>query len=166
MYEESVKYLNRAVADELAAIHQYMYFHFQLDDQGLGRMALMFKQNAIAEMIHLERLAERILFLKGDVEMKAIYEAKQIHDPVEMLKFACKAETDAIKLYNDFAKKCGESADSNTKKLFEDLVTDEEDHYDQFDTELEKIDKYGASYLALQSMGGDGTDGGAGGGGA
>jgi len=32
MYEQSVKLLNQAVGDELFAIHQYMYFHFQCDD--------------------------------------------------------------------------------------------------------------------------------------
>ena len=27
----SIALLNRAVADELLAVHQYMYFHFHLD---------------------------------------------------------------------------------------------------------------------------------------
>ena len=30
--EVSIKLLNRAVADELLAVHQYMYFHFRCDD--------------------------------------------------------------------------------------------------------------------------------------
>ena len=34
MHEKSVELLNRAVADELSAVHQYMYFHFHCDDQG------------------------------------------------------------------------------------------------------------------------------------
>jgi bacterioferritin (cytochrome b1) len=59
------------VADELAAVHQYMYFHFHLDDQGFAPLAKLFKRTAIAEMGHVEALAERILFLKGDVPMKA-----------------------------------------------------------------------------------------------
>jgi len=36
--------------------------------------------------------------------------------------------------------------------VFEDLVTDEERHFDQFDTELENIAKFGERYLALQSI--------------
>ena len=28
MHEKSVELLNKAVADELSAVHQYMYFHF------------------------------------------------------------------------------------------------------------------------------------------
>ena len=66
---ESIRLLNQAVADELQAVHQYMYFHFHLDDQGFNPLSNLFKMIAIQEMGHVELLAERILFLKGDVEM-------------------------------------------------------------------------------------------------
>jgi bacterioferritin len=39
-----------------------------------------------------------------------------------------------------------------SKKLFEELVTDEERHYDQYDTEVDNMVKYGDNYLALQSI--------------
>ena len=85
MHEKSIELLNRAVADELAAVHQYMYFHFHLDDQGFGPLAMLFKQTAIEEMRHVEVLAERILFLKGDVEMVPAGPVEQITDPQKML---------------------------------------------------------------------------------
>ncbi len=56
---------------KLSAIHQYLYFHFHLDDQGYDHLAGMFKRTAIQEMGHVEALADRILFLKGDVDMAA-----------------------------------------------------------------------------------------------
>ena len=55
--QRSIDLLNRAIADELAAVHQYMYFHFHLDDQGFGPLSLLFRQTAIEEMGHVERLA-------------------------------------------------------------------------------------------------------------
>jgi bacterioferritin len=36
--------------------------------------------------------------------------------------------------------------------LFEDLVVDEERHNDQYETEMENMDKFGDGYLALQSI--------------
>ena len=33
MHEKSIELLNKGAADELAAVHQYMYFHFHCDDQ-------------------------------------------------------------------------------------------------------------------------------------
>ena len=33
-YAKSIELLNKAVADEMFAVNQYMYFHFHLDDMG------------------------------------------------------------------------------------------------------------------------------------
>ena len=62
MKEKSIELLNKAIADELSAVHQYMYFHFHCDDQGYDLLAGLFKKTAIDEMIHIEKLAERIPF--------------------------------------------------------------------------------------------------------
>lgn len=152
MHENSVKLLNKAVADELSAVHQYMYFHFHCDDLGYDLLAGLFKRTAIEEMVHIERLAERILFLKGEVEMTASMEVKKITDVQEMLKLAAKMEEQSAKDYNQWANECSANADSVSKKLFEDLVSDEERHFDQYDTELDNMAKFGDRYLALQSI--------------
>ena len=59
----SIKLLNKAVSEELSAIHQYMYFHFILDDLGYDLLASIFKKTAIEEMLHTEKYAERIILL-------------------------------------------------------------------------------------------------------
>ncbi|MBW7865032.1 MAG: bacterioferritin [Candidatus Hydrogenedens sp.] len=151
-HEKSVELLNKAVADEMSAVHQYMFFHFHCDDQGYDLLANLFKRTAIEEMLHIERLAERILFLKGDVLMEAAEGVKKVTDVKEMLEMACKMEQDSANAYNKWANECSANADSVSKKLFEDLVVDEERHFDQYDTELEHLDKYGENYLALQSI--------------
>jgi bacterioferritin len=152
MHEESIKVLNQAIADEMWAIHQYMYFHFHCDDQGYDPLAALFKKTAIEEMLHTERLAERVLFLKGEVEMKASREVAKIHNISEMLDKAKEMEQMSVRDYNRFARECMENADSATKRIFEDLVIDEERHLDQFETQEEHIEKYGEQFLALQSF--------------
>jgi bacterioferritin len=152
MHEKSVELLNKAVADELLAVHQYMYFHFHCDDQGYDLLASLFKQTAIEEMLHTERLAERILFLKADVEMGTLAGVATIQNVSEMLKRAREMEEMSIQDYNRWANECAANADSVSKKLFEDLVAEEERHFDQYDIELENMDKFGEGYLALQSI--------------
>jgi len=152
MHEKSIELLNKAIADELTAVHQYMYFHFHCDDQGYDLLAGLFRKTAIEEMLHIERLAERILFLKGEVEMTASAEVQKIHDVEGMLKLAAKMETDSARSYNLWANECSANADSVSKKLFEDLVVDEERHFDQYDTELDNMARFGDRYLALQSI--------------
>ncbi len=152
MHEKSVVLLNKAVADELTAVHQYMYFHFHCDDQGFDLLAAMFRKTAIEEMMHVEQLAERILFLKGDVEMKASAEVKKVTEVEEMLKMARSMEEQSARDYNQWANECSANADSVSKKLFEQLVIDEERHYDESDNELENLQRFGKEYLALQSI--------------
>ena len=90
--EKSIELLNKSVADELAAVQQYMYFHFHLDDLGFTPLAKLFKRTAIMEMGHVEALAERILFLKGDVLMAAAEPVMTVTDPAKMLAKAIEME--------------------------------------------------------------------------
>jgi len=151
--QRSIDLLNRAVADELAAVHQYMYFHFHLDDQGFGPLSLLFRQTAIEEMSHVERLAERVLFLKGDAEMVTAWPVEKITEPEQMVTKAGQMEQDSAAFYNKAALECSANADSASKSIFEALVADEERHFDQFDRQLDNIKRFGPSYLALQSFG-------------
>jgi bacterioferritin len=152
MHEKSIVLLNKAVSDELSAVHQYMYFHFHCDDMGLDLLANLFKRTAIEEMLHIEKLADRILFLKGEVEIVAAHPVKKIHDVAEMLKTAAGMEEDSVKEYNVWANECSANADSVSKQLFESLTADEERHYDQYDKETDNLRKFGDRYLALQSI--------------
>jgi len=151
--EQSIGLLNKAVADELAAVHQYMYFHFHLDDLGFAPLAKLFKRTAIMEMGHVEALAERILFLKGDVQMVTGESVETITDPAKMLAKAIEMERGSAHDYNGAAQNCGANIDAVSKQLFERLVGDEEGHQNEFERQLENIKRFGPSYLALQSFG-------------
>ena len=150
----SIQLLNQALAEELQAVHQYMYFHFHLNDQGLSPLATLFKRTAIQEMGHAESLAERILFLKGDVEMATAGPVEKILDPKEMLAKGAAMEEGSAKFYNRAALECSAGLDAGSKEVFEHLVGDEEGHFSQFEQQREHIERFGLSYLALQSFGG------------
>jgi bacterioferritin len=150
--KKSVELLNKGVADELQAVHQYMYWHFHLDDQGFAPLAAMFKRIAIMEMGHVERLAERILFLKGDVSMVAAGPVERVTEAEKIVKRAAEMEHEAVGMYNEYALKCSQNADAVSKQMFESLVNDEEMHFDEFDKQLDNIKRFGLSYLALQSF--------------
>lgn len=154
----SIALMNKAVGDEVQALHQYMYFHFHADDQGFMPLAALFKRIAIDEMLHAEELAERILFLGGDVELEASGPVEPISDAEEMLTWAADAETQAIEDYNRYALECSENADAATRKVFEELIAGEEGHFDEFDLQLDNIKRFGPRYLALQSFRGEAAE--------
>jgi bacterioferritin len=149
---KSITLLNKAIADELQAVHQYLYFHFHLDDQGFTPLAELFKRTAIQEMGHIEKLADRILFLKGEIEMVASGPVKKITDAEAMLTEAIHGEQQSVQDYNRSALQCSEIADAATRRIFEDLVADEERHADAFEKQSDNIRRFGTSYLALQSF--------------
>ena len=76
----------------------------------------------------------------------------KIHDVKAMLERAVAMEEGSVADYNDWANQCGAAADSVSKKIFEDLVGEEEGHQDSFETELDNMEKFGDNYLALQSI--------------
>ncbi len=154
---KSIRLLNDAVGDELQAVHQYMYFHFHLDDQGFAPLAQLFKRIAIMEMGHVEQLAERVLFLKGDIEMAPAGPVEQIREPEAILIKAMAMEEDSGRAYNKAALESAANADSASKQIFERLVGDEESHFDQFEKQRDNIKRFGLSYLALQSYEGTGS---------
>lgn len=150
--QKSIALLNRAVADELQAVHQYMYWHFHLDDQGFKPLAGLLKRTAIMEMGHVEKLAERILFLKGDVKMVTAAPVEAIKEPDKILARAAGMEQQSARDYNKAALECSANADAVSKQIFEALVADEENHFDAFDKQLDNIKRFGPNYLALQSF--------------
>ncbi len=150
--QKSINMLNKAVADELLATEQYLYFHFHCENLGYEPLSKIFLRISIVEMHHVDRLAQRILFLGGDVDMRHSGAVKKITDVSEMLKYAMELEQGSVDAYNAFAKESTENSDSATKSLFESLTKEEESHLDIFETESGNVDKFGASYLALQAL--------------
>ena len=150
--EKSIELMNKAAADELLAIEQYLYFHFICDDRGYDPFAAIFKRVSIVEMTHLEMLAERILFLGGDIVLKAAGPVEQIRDVKQMLEKSMELEEGSVDDYNAWAKLCAANEDSATKALFEKLVAVEEEHLDVFETEMKNLEKFGDNYLALQAI--------------
>jgi len=150
--EKSIELLNLAVAEEMNAVNQYMYFHIILEDMGYDYLAAYFKRASIQEMIHVEKFAERILYLKGELDLKATKRVERIKEVKGMLDLANQMELSTIENYNNWANICAAEADLASKKLFESIILEEEAHQDQFDTEIDNMNNFGDNYLALQSI--------------
>ncbi len=148
MSKRVIDLLNAARSRELTAISQYMAQHYELEDRDFGKLASKFKEIAIAEMKHAEKLAERILFLKGEPTSKPDGLSKKGQEIAEMLKTNMGLESQAIKMYNDASVVCTSEKDQISKELFEELLKDEEDHFNYFENVKNHVDKLGAAYLA------------------
>jgi bacterioferritin len=148
MSQKVIDLLNEARARELTAIGQYMSQHYELEDQDFGKLASKFKEIAIVEMKHAEKLADRILFLHGVPTSKPDAEVKKSQAIQEMLVTNIGLESQAIKMYNGAITVCQSEKDQKSKDIFEELLGDEEDHLNYFENTKDHVDKLGAAYIA------------------
>lgn len=151
--QKSIELLNAAVAGELTALHQYMYFHFHLEDMGLKPLADIFHKIAIDEMRHVEMLAEHLLYLGGDVTMKPLKPVEYVPgDVARMLAISDRLENDTIDQYNEAVRICAAEGDGVTKQIFDNLLAQEEKHEEIFGTEAANLGRYGDTLLALNAV--------------
>ncbi|MHA1890565.1 MAG: ferritin-like domain-containing protein, partial [Promethearchaeota archaeon] len=141
--------LNKAVAAEISAIVQYTNQHEKASKIELRRksdilevitgnnkgkvVADMLKKIFMQEMDHLEKISERIYLLGGECVYNP-YPLPEIGDNVDdFLMLDRKAEDYAIVLYREIIKVAGEKGDIVTKRLFESILEEEDEHYWMFD---------------------------------
>jgi bacterioferritin len=151
MNEKVIYLLNQARSAELGAIAQYMIHHYELEDQDYGKLAAKLKETAIAEMKHAEKLAERILFLGGEATSKADVIPKKKQTIPQILATDVALEEKAIKMYNEAAALCADQRDHKSKDLFEELISDEEEHLYLFQRVRDHVARMGNSYLVTLS---------------
>jgi len=128
--------LNQAISRELQVSIQYIWQHVTVPGLHSESVGSVFKKIGIAEMKHAEAIAERLDYLGGALTTKPtpIKIGKTVKD---MLQIDKKAEEEAIALYKDIISLAAREGDIVTRKLFEDILSEEEDHHNQFSTLLE-----------------------------
>jgi bacterioferritin len=140
--------LNKARAMELQAITQYMNQHYNLDDMDYGDMAAKIKLIAIDEMRHAEMFAERIKELEGEPTTEPAGKAEKGQKVQSIFSFDAELEDGAIDAYNQFLLVCRENGDSTSLKMFEEIIDEEQVHFNYFDNVNDHIEKLGDTYLA------------------
>ena len=141
--------LNKAAASEIFAIVQYTNQHEKASLLALRKkktalevvteankakvVSDLLKTVFMQEMEHLEKISERIYLLEG--------ETTTVPDPLpqvgenadDFLKLDHAAENDAILLYRKIIEEAYKRGDTLTRRMFEDIVMQEEEHYWMFD---------------------------------
>jgi bacterioferritin len=123
--------MNKGIARELQVAIQYMWQHVTVTGIKGVMVEDVFKEIAITEMKHAEDIAERLAYLNGvpTVKPDPIFVGS---DLTEMLKLDEKAEEEAIRLYKTTIKVANDEGDSTTRRLFEQILAEEEEHLDTF----------------------------------
>jgi len=144
--------LNDLLADELAAINQYMVHAEMCADWGYGKLHDMIQKRAIVEMKHAETLIERILFLDSRPIVSNLSNIKIGSEVPKMLTNDLAAEVGAVAKYNAAIKLCVELSDNSTKEILERILKDEDAHVDEIETQEDQLTQMGVQiYLSTKS---------------
>jgi len=146
--EQVIEVLNKARSMELQAIHQYMNQHYNLDDMDYGELAGKMKLIAIDEMRHAEAFAERVKELGGEPTTESAGKVQKGQAVEAVFPFDAGLEDHTIDTYNAFLQVCRDNGDSVSMKIFEQIIDEEQLHYNYFDNIASHIEKLGAVYLA------------------
>ena len=143
-----IEVLNMARGMELQAISQYMNQHYGLDDKDLGELAANMKLIAIDEMRHAEMFAERLKELGGEPTTDPVGKIIKGQAFKDVHPFDLNQEDITIDAYNQFLIVCRDNGDSITAKLFEQIIEEEQIHYNYFDNVASHIEEMGDTYLS------------------
>jgi bacterioferritin len=129
--QKLLDFFNKGIARELQVSIQYMWQHVQVTGTDGVITEGIFRQTAIAEMKHAERLAERLDYLNGVATTKPdpIFVGGSL---IEMLKQDEQDEEQAITLYKQAIQVAAEEGDYTTRRLLEEILAEEETHINTF----------------------------------
>lgn len=148
-----IEYLNKALRHELTAVNQYWLHYRLLENWGYLALAKKWRKESIEEMQHADKLVQRIIFLDGFPNMQTV-DALHIGQTVkEVLDSDLGAEISARSLYEEAATHCHAAKDYVTRDLFEKLMSDEEEHIDFLETQLDLVAKLGLELYAQHHIG-------------
>jgi bacterioferritin len=149
--EDVLKRLNARLAEELAAINQYMVHSEMCANWGYERLHEAIEKRAIEEMKHAEKLIERILFLDGRPIVSQLSAIKIGPDVEAQIKNDLAAEEGAVKEYNEDIGFAARMGDNGTRDMLESILEDEEQHVDWLEMQLDQISQMGIqNYLVEQ----------------
>ena len=149
--ERILETLNSLLADELAAINQYMVHSEMCDNWGYEKLHKAIEKRAIDEMNHAEKLIARILYFEGRPIVSNLAGIKIGADVEAQHKNDLAGEIAAVKAYNDDIRFATEVGDNGTRELLESILKDEEGHVDWLEMQLDQIGQMGIGpYLAEQ----------------
>ncbi|MCB1263344.1 MAG: bacterioferritin [Mycobacterium sp.] len=149
---EVLKLLNEQLTSELTAINQYFLHSEMQDSWGFTEIAKHTRAESMEEMVHAERITDRILLLDGLPNYQRIGSLRIGQTLREQFESDLAIEYEVVARLKPGIIMCREKLDATTATLFEEILADEEQHIDYLETQLQLMDKLGEQLYCAQCV--------------
>lgn len=157
--EKVLEQLAEALKAELTAINQYFLHSKMCDNWGYLRLGGYYRKESIDEMMHAEKLMDRIIFLEGTPNMSDIGKINVGRNVKAQFESDLALEVRAVKQLNGAIAISTDVGDNTSRALFEEILKDEEHHVDYLEGQLHAIGEMGLeNYLSQQLHQGEGEE--------
>lgn len=148
--------LNTVLTRKLTAINQYFLHARMHRNTGFEELNSVIYKASIKEMVHADKVIERILLLEGLPNLQELGKLYIGENAKEMLESDIKVQTEDIHIIKKAIVTCEQSEDFVSRALLCDILEQQEDHFDWLETQLELIKQIGLErYLQSQLSGSD-----------
>ena len=146
-----LEFLNEQLTAELTAINQYFLHAKMQENWGLTTLAKHTRAESIDEMRHAEVLTDRVLFLEGLPNYQRLFALRIGETVKEMFDADLLVEMEAVDRLRRGIEYMRSIGDVTSANIFEDILSDEEEHIDYLETQLGLVEKLGeALYISQQ----------------
>jgi len=149
---EVLRLLNEQLTSELTAINQYFLHSKMQDNWGFTELAKHTRAESIEEMVHAEKITDRILLLDGLPNYQRIGSLRVGQTLREQFEADLAIEYEVVARLKPAIILCRERQDSTSAMLFEEIMADEEQHVDYLETQLELMNTLGAELYMAQCV--------------
>jgi len=148
---EVIEVLDAVLSAELTAVNQYVIHARMCQNWRYKRLADFTLKESIEEMKHAQAVIDRILYFDGAPNMQKYMKINVGRTVPEQLQLDLQLEYDAVKRLNAGIEVARAKDDNGTRVLLEAILTDEEEHIDWLEAQLQQIEDIGAeNYLSQQ----------------
>ncbi|MCS6801190.1 MAG: bacterioferritin [Chloroflexota bacterium] len=144
--------LNQALANELTAVDQYAIHAAMCQNWGFELLHDRFRALSIEEMRDTEALIKYILFREGKPNIQRLSPLRVGSSVEEMLHLGRETELGAIATLQAGIAVCNDAEDYATRAMLEEMIREEQEHVEWFETQLEIIRQIGLEYYLSRQL--------------
>ena len=152
-----IEQLNTILKNELTAVNQYFLHARMLKDWGFNRLGQKVYEESIGEMKHADKLIERILVLNGLPNLQDLGKLRIGENVPEILEADLGVEEMNQNCLKVAIPTCEEARDFVSRGIFEEILTDTEEHIDWIEEQNTRIEQAGLQNYLQENMYESGT---------